>query len=659
MSVLANSLVNTGNATLSHPLETLTGEEILQATNIFKASGAKRDECFFSTIQLIEPTRDFMQSYSPGQSFDRHARIIGTGGPGNTEFGIGGFDAIVDITNKKILNCVHLPDTAQAPYNDGDFAIAFRAVFSCPEYIAALAKRGITMDDIKNGHVDIDPWPGGGFIHESIPAGHRSMKAISFYKDRPVDNYYNKPIENIIAHIDLTAGKVAHVSDGDVVPLPPGRQSDHYDPDMLPEQRTTLKPIEIIQPEGPSFTVEGHNIKWQNWDLRISMHPVHALVLHDVKFHDRDILYRASLSDMVVPYTSDNMMHHWKHVLDASEYSIGHTINSLELGCDCLGSIYYFDTHRVKGDGGVKTDKNGICLHEEDFGIAWKHSNARQGVNVVRRNRRLVISSFHTVGNYDYGFYWYLYLDGLIEFEVKLTGIVGVSAENAETLDQRYAPLIGLNLSGPLHQHLFSVRMEWALDGGKCSLYEDNVEAVPIGEDNPNGTIFRNNSTLLKTENEAKRNINPFSSRKWKIVSSGSKNALGNPVAYKVLAGAAQRYVGHHSSFVAKRAPFCKFNLFATPFAPGELSAGGDSPVMSTGGLGLDLFTQNNRSIVDCNLVTWHTTGLTHVPRPEDWPIMPTEMCKIAFMPSGFFDKNPVLDLPGHDHSKHHHHAKL
>ena len=136
-------------------------------------------------------------------------------------------------------------------------------------------------------------------------------------------------------------------------------------------------------------------------------------------------------------------------------------------------------------------------------------------------------------GTDDYVFYWYLYLDGFIEFEVKLTGIVGVSAENAETLDQRYAPLIGLNLSGPLHQHLFSVRMEWALDGGKCSLYEDNVEAVPIGEDNPNGTIFRNNSTLLKTENEAKRNINPFSSRKWKIVSSESKNAFLMVLSYK------------------------------------------------------------------------------------------------------------------------------
>ena len=63
--------------------------------------------------------------------------------------------------------------------------------------------------------------------------------------------------------------------------------------------------------------------------------------------------------------------------------------------------------------------KNGICIHEEDTGILWKHYDFRNESTEIRRGRRLVISSISTVGNYDYAYYWYLNLDGEIEFEMK------------------------------------------------------------------------------------------------------------------------------------------------------------------------------------------------------------------------------------------------
>ena len=74
------------------------------------------------------------------------------------------------------------------------------------------------------------------------------------------------------------------------------------------------------------------------------------------------------------------------------------------------------------------TIKNAICMHEEDFGILWKHTDRRTGDAEVRRSRRLVISSISTVENYEYGFFWYLYQDGKIQFEVKLTGILSLGA---------------------------------------------------------------------------------------------------------------------------------------------------------------------------------------------------------------------------------------
>lgn len=67
-------------------------------------------------------------------------------------------------------------------------------------------------------------------------------------------------------------------------------------------------------------------------------------------------------------------------------------------------------------------------MHEEDYGILWKHTDRRDGQPEVRRSRRLVASSVSTVENYEYGFFWYLYQDGNIKFEIKLTGILSPAA---------------------------------------------------------------------------------------------------------------------------------------------------------------------------------------------------------------------------------------
>src|SRR3546814_7711546 len=83
--------------------------------------------------------------------------------------------------------------------------------------------------------------------------------------------------------------------------------------------------------------------------------------------------------------------------------------------------------------GNPVTVKNGICIHEEDFGVVWKHFDPFTRVSDVRRQRRLVVSTFLTAGNYDYGFFWYFYLDGKIELEVKANGLVVTSGYRARS----------------------------------------------------------------------------------------------------------------------------------------------------------------------------------------------------------------------------------
>ena len=170
-----------------------------------------------------------------------------------------------------------------------------------------------------------------------------------------------------------------------------------------------LKPLEISQPEGPSFTVDGYEVRWQKWRFRVGFTSREGLVLHQVAYEDqgriRPILYRASLSEMQVPYGDPTQTHRKKNAFDVGEYGIGRMANSLKLGCDCVGTIHYFDAHMVNMAGEVETIENAVCMHEEDYGTLWKHTDWRTNRSEVRRSRRLVISFFATVGNYDYGFY--------------------------------------------------------------------------------------------------------------------------------------------------------------------------------------------------------------------------------------------------------------
>ncbi len=620
---------------IDHPLDPLNEEEIKSAVDILKADKGYDKTSTFSSAILVEPEKTVVQDFNEGSSFPRNVRLLGIDSHQD-----GGFCAEIDVLAKKVVSLERLPGNAQVPYAMGDFATAMMLTTENAEYQEALKKRGITDLEL----VQIDPWPAGGFTHESIKPGHRAFKCISFLKESLEDNAYARPIQGVIAWVDLTLGEVVHVEDHGVIPMP--TEHARYDAGSQPNLREGLKPIDINQPEGSSFEVDGYQISWQGWKFRISIHDVEGLVLHQLSLHDRPILYRAALSDMVVPYGDSDPMHSWKHVFDGSEYSLGRFINSLTLGCDCLGEIYYFDINQISWDGEATKIEQAICLHEEDYGIQWKHTDGQGGANEVRRSRRLVISSMFTVGNYDYGFFWYLYLDGTVQMEVKLTGIMGISAITDETYNPSQAPKVAKNIAAPLHQHLFCFRLDWELDGGNNQLFESEIELLPINENNPNGTQFQSISRHLKRESEAKRDVSPQSSRIWKVVNPNKENSLGIPVAYKLMPGATPKLLSHPESVVSKRAAFAKHNLWATPYESEEQTAAGPYTVMHEGQSGLEVYTSKDRDISECDLVMWHTFGLNHVPRPEDWPVMPVEYCGFHLIPVGFFDKNPTLDIP-------------
>ncbi len=623
---------------VKHPLEPLTGEEVSKAVAILRKEKNLNEHVRFVTVVLNEPEKDFVLNFQMGEEIEREAFIIIL--DNNSEQT---YEVVVSITNETVVTWEHIPGVQPGIMLD-EFEECEKVVKDCPEFQAALLKRGITNTDL----VMVDPWSAGNFgIKED--EGKRLARAICWVRKFPTDNGYAYPLTGIVVYVDLNKMEVHRFEDHGIRPLPP--TDANYTPETSDSitLRTDLKPLEIIQPEGPSFEVDGHYIKWQKWHLRFGFTPREGLVLYTVGYEDkgtiRPILYRAALSEMVVPYAEGSFAHNTQNAFDAGEYGMGQLANPLTLGCDCLGEIRYFDAVMTDSRGNVRTIPNAICLHEEDYGVAWKHTDWRTDQVETRRSRRLVISFFCTVGNYDYGFYWSFYQDGTIESEVKLTGMLNTGTFD-ETGKSKYGTEIAPQLNAAYHQHFFNFRLDTMLDGKKNSVVEVSTLPETKGPHNPNNNAFYIEAKTFKTEQEAQRTMDFASQRTWKVINPNSLNAVGTPVGYKIMPGENCLPYASQDSSVIKRAGFLNNHLYVTKYDSNEKYATGNYPNQHKGGDGLPKYVSANRNIENEDIVLWYTMGHHHITRPEDWPVMPTAYINFQLKPVGFFDRNPALDLP-------------
>jgi len=633
-------------AGVRHPLEPLTVEEVKAAAALVRADGRWNQQSLFVRISLNEPPKEAVLGYKYGQPIDRQAFVILRDRAARATV-----EVVVSITQQKVLSWDVVPG-AQPSITFDEFLASDQAIRNDPRWQEAMRRRGVTDFSLAM----VDAWSAGYYGPEDDPDRRRIIRPLTFVRAAPEDNGYARPVEGLITEFDLDRMEVVAVEDHGVVPLPP--RAGNYSVEGIanpnnvphfPETRDGLKPVSITQPEGVSFGVDGHEVEWQKWRFRIGFNMREGIVLHTVSYDDRGnrrpVLYRASVSEMWIPYADPNPTHYRKQVFDMGEYGVGLFTNSLELGCDCLGEIRYFDAVLSNTAGEPLVIKNAVCMHEEDFGILWKHTDLRIGKVEVRRSRRLVVSSIATVGNYEYGFFWYFYQDGTIELQVKLTGIMSTGAL-PDGSTPKHGVMVAPNLYGPHHQHYFSVRLDMMVDGPNNSVYEQNSEPVPPGADNPHGNAWVVSSTLLDRESEAQRTIDPLSARSWKVVNSSSRNAVGEPVAYRLLPGENVLPFAQPGSAALQRAGFATKHLWVTRYAPREAYAAGDYPNQHPGGAGLPAYVAQDRPLEDTDVVVWYTMGAHHVVRPEDWPVMPVSMIGFQLKPSGFFDGNPALDLP-------------
>lgn len=633
---MTTALTPPSPATVSptHPLEPLSPTEISQAVAIVRAQRNVGERWRFPCVTLCEPDKSAILDFPSGTPIPRQAFLILLDNTTNQVY-----EAIVNLTSQTIESWQQIADVQPNIMAD-ELAECEEVVKAHPDFIAALAKRGITDLAL----VIVDPWAIGhfGFADE---VGLRLSRALVYIRTLADGNFYARPVDGVVAVVDLNAMQVLRIEDMGIVPVPP--DPGEYAARYIPSQRTDLKPLLISQPDGPSFTVTGHHIAWQKWDFRIGFTPREGLVLYQIGYTDqgerRSILYRAAMAEMVVPYGDPRPQHFRKNAFDLGEHGIGMLANSLTLGCDCLGEIYYFDAALTNSRGDVSITENAVCLHEEDYGILWKHTDWRLEEAEVRRSRRLVISFFATVDNYDYGFFWYFYQDGTIQYEVKLTGNLLCGA-----LDNfpKYGTVVAPELNAINHQHFFNMRLDFDLDGQANSVYEVDSEAEPMGPSNPYGNAFFAKSTLLASEQAAQRLVDPFKARYWKVVNPQVHNRLGQPVGYKLIPGENVLPFAHPDSPILKRAGFMTKHLWVTPYAAAERYPTGNYPNQHPGGEGLPKWTQADRALENQDVVVWYTFGHHHIPRPEDWPVMPVGYSGFMLKPVGFFNANPAMDVP-------------
>ncbi|KAI5837336.1 copper amine oxidase [Morchella snyderi] len=643
-----------------HPLTPLTPDEIRSCATALKAAYPPTADLQFKIITLSEPTKASLISWMErgGERPPRRGYISYYVRNTNKLFeayilleeeerGEGGLVAVLE-SNFRVKEGYHA-------HADGQEIVKVEEVVLQDEGVKAeLAKL-----ELPEGTVVIsDPWTFGSDGVEDL---RRQFQCFLYIQDphskNPDSNHYAFPL-SICPVFDVQTSKVTRIDNlptgADFTPtlprpykIPPPSE---YTPECQPSLRTDLKPLQVVQPEGASFQIldeqlGGGVVEWQKWSFRIGFNHREGMVLYNVTYDGRSLFWRVSLSDMNIPYGDPRPPYHKKAAFDLGDVGAGVMANNLSLGCDCLGSIHYFSATLCDDAGNPQAMPNVICVHEQDAGIGFKHTNYRTGRAVIIRNRELVIQSIITVSNYEYILAFIFNQAGEMSYEVRATGILS-TAPIDEGVEVPWGTVVHPGVLAAHHQHLFSLRLDPAIDGHENRLVYEEAHALPRDpKTNPHGVGYVTRETVVETSSGLDTDVDR--NRVFKIQNAGVRNRVnGKAVGYKIAVPPFQKMLADGESWHYRRAEFADKAVYVTRYREGELWAAGKWTNQSRGGEGVRTWAGRGEGVVDEDLVVWVQFGINHIPRTEDFPVMPCETIKVSFKPVNFFERNPALDVP-------------
>ncbi len=629
---------STARAQSPHPLDPLTADEMKKVVQILKDNSTITGHDYFNIINLKEPPKKEILTYKPGDSFRREAfaSFYDYAKPGMTE-------AVVDLNASKILSVKNIANVIGMGLGADD-SVANAIVKNDPAWIAALKKRGISIDSVTHRTI----FPGDMGL---APIGHREQLVIPRRKGNNVD------IEGLLAYADFTTGKVLKIVD-EADRFSAKINLNYFNEDSIPGDKKGASNIVISQPNGSEIKFDGMELTWQNWRLRYGVDNREGLVLYNVRLIDkgveRTVMYRGSMPEMVVPYGAPSLLQAAYNFFDAGEYRLGQNITRpMTPGADAPENAFYKSAilHRDNGDPYILN--NAVAIYEEYGGTLWRHGT------VSRRATNLAIKYYTTIENYDYGFTWRFKQDGTIDVDIELTGIVeiqGVNRKNQMDAPDKndlsyngmtFGTLVHPNVEAMNHQHFFVFRLDMDVDGAQNNgVMEMNARLVAPGKDNPYSNAFVVEHTHFMKELEAQRSVNYESGRCWHIENNQVHNALGQHVGYMLMPGSQAKPFMPPGSIVRKKAGFLDHQFWVTQYNEGEEYPAGLYPASNKVYDGLPQWTARNRPIANNDIVIWYIAGITHIVRPEEWPVMPAHHMGFSLMPFGFFASNPTMDVP-------------
>ncbi|KAJ5817633.1 copper amine oxidase [Penicillium robsamsonii] len=634
-------------------LDPLSAAEISQTSTVIRASS--KSEVKFNSITLLEPPKAEYAAFRDSGGPRPARRSLSIVIPRGTQQVV---EVTVNLVSQKVEFWREIKDVMPILTLE-DLDVVERISRVHPQVIKACNELGIT--DMSK--VFFDGWAIG--VDERWGFERRLQQALAYYRTSPSDNQYAHPLDfTVIA--DTEREEVLSVDirtvNGERTPIP--MKEHNYLPEFAETSQykfDVLKPINITQPQGVSFKMSGREIHWANMKMHIGFNYREGLVLSDIRIRDpydnsnkdRKIFNRLSVVEMFVPYGSPKSPHHRKHAFDIGEYGSGFMANSLKLGCDCKGVIQYLDAVLNTSSGAPLLIENAICIHEEDNGLLYKHTDFRDGRVISARDRKLVISQILTAANYEYAFYHTFTLDGTYKLEVKLTGMLNTYCLHESEESAPFGTEVAERLDAQNHQHIFSLRIDSEIDGSNNTVIQN--DAVPIDvptEQNPYGNGFMAKKTIFKTAKDGSASYCHETSRTWDIVNPNIVSKVSKkPVGYKIVNSQCPALLAKPDSVIAKRGSFAQKALWVLPYRDYELFPAGSYVCQSTGdyhpeNMTISDWVARDEPIENTDIVCYVQFGLTHFPRTEDFPIMPAEPVSVMLRASNFFEKNPALWVP-------------
>jgi primary-amine oxidase len=631
-----------------HPLDPLSWQEHWTILEVLRDAGHYNDSTRVSLVTLEEPSKEQVWAWTPGQVLPRQAHAV-------IKQQARSWEAVVDVTGRRLDRWTEITD-GQPNWLDEEFGAVIDEVKKHPDFVAAMQRRGITDFTF----IDCIVIPLGFF---DLPEQRGRRTANILCNDaRGLRNTYPRAIAGLTGLVDVNEGTVLSIIDEGVVPVP--ETTAEYHEDALGPLEENTHPIVITQPLGSGFRMDGHQVEWQSW--RFHVRPDHRVgaILSTVRYLDgerpRSVLYQGSLSEIFVPYMDPSPSWYGRNFLDAGEYVAGGLLKPLEAGVDCPDHAAYM-AQLVAGDNGrPRVIERAICIFERVAGdMIWRHS--AQTVE-GRPKRDLVVRSAAVLGNYDYVFDWVFQQDGSIRVGVGATGINEVKlveqtgapiASNGNDSDDAttgsadaYGRFVAENIIAVNHDHYFNFRLDFDVDGTTNQFVRDRLEAEQLPADHPRRSVWVVKSEQVRTENDAKLNVDMHKPTLWRVTSPQAKNHVGYPTSYQLLPGMSIETLLSADDYPRRRAGFIDHHLWVTPHKADERYAAGMYPTLSKPGEGLPKWTSNNRSLANDDIVLWYTMGMHHVARAEDWPVMPVSWNWFELRPFDFFNGNPALRAP-------------